>query len=238
MSHIVNPFTNNKVTLDEASHVYSHVDGYNLVSASNVISAYKQPFDPDGYILAATAKKRNIPKEELKKQWEQGKNDASIRGNSFHKQAEHFIDTKEILEGDYKDVIEQLAQMKFSGELYSETIVCSEEHGISGTIDLIEDLGGGCVNLLDYKTNKALHFKSKYGKFMRNPLAHLSDCNFIHYSLQLSLYEFMLEQKGFWVRSRKILYINPETRKIEEYPTKSLRNDVVNMLNDFNKNRF
>ncbi len=238
MSLIVNPFSNTKVHLDEATHIYSHNDGYNLVSASNLISNFKQPFDPEGFILHAKAKKLGIPKEELKAQWEKGKNDASDRGNSFHRQAEHFIDTGEILNEEYKDVIEQLAQRKFNGKLYSETMICSEDFGIAGTIDLIEDLGDNCVNLLDYKTNKALHFKSKYGKWMKPPISHLSDCNFNHYSLQLSMYEFLLEQKGFWVKNRIILYINPETRKIEEYETKSLRKEIIYIINSFNLNRF
>jgi ATP-dependent exoDNAse (exonuclease V) beta subunit len=238
MSLIVNPFTNNKVHLDEATHVYSHDDGYDLISASQLISAYKQPFDPDGFILHAKAKKLGIPKEDLKRQWEQGKNDASARGNSFHKQAEHFINTGEILDKEYKDVVEQLKERKFLGKLYSETMVCTEEFGIAGTIDLIEDFGDSCLGLLDYKTNKALHFKSKYNKWMKPPISHLSDCNFIHYSLQLSMYEFLLEQRGQWIKSRTILYINPETRKIEEYQTQSLRKEIVNIINDFNIKRF
>jgi hypothetical protein len=51
------------------------------------------------------------------------------------------------------------------------------------------------------------------------------------------MYEFLLEQKGYWVKDRKILYINPETRKIEEYQTKSLRAEVVKIINAFNDKR-
>jgi hypothetical protein len=237
MSDIANPFTNPKVTLDEATHIYSHEDGVELVSASNVIGAYKQIFDPDGHIVRAVAKKRGVTVESVSQEWEQGKNDAAARGTSFHRQAEHFIDTGEILDEEYKDVVEQLSQMKFAGKLYSETRVAVEDFGIAGTIDLICDLGDNCCSLADFKTNKALHMKSKYGKYMLPPIAHLPDCNFIHYSLQLSMYEFLLEQKGYWVKDRKILYINPETRKIEEYQTKSLRAEVVKIINAFNDKR-
>ena len=157
---IANPFFNPKLKIDEESHTYSHEDGHNLTSVSNLISNYKQPFDPDGHILRASAKKKGIPPEELREEWEKTKNDAATRGKSFHSQAEYYINTGKILDSDYKDVVQRFAERKYSGRLYSEVLVCSENHGIAGTIDLIEDLGNHYVRLEDFKTNKKLYMKS------------------------------------------------------------------------------
>jgi len=68
--------------------------------------------------------------------------------------------------------------------------------GICGQSDLVEVVNNK-VNIIDYKTNKEIKtesFKDWEGisKKMLNPIAHLDDCNFVHYSLQLSIYMYII----------------------------------------------
>ena len=41
---------------------------------------------------------------------------------------------------------------------------------------------------------------------MKGPFSHLPDSNFYHYTIQLGIYGWMLEQKGYKVRSLIIEY--------------------------------
>src|SRR3990167_9876162 len=111
-----------KIRFEPVEHRYFNDKGEELISVSKLLSFYKQPFDEDGSILLRCAQKEGISPEELKKQWEDKKDSACVRGKNFHAQIEHFIKTGQILDKDYKDVIEKFALIKFDGKLKSETI--------------------------------------------------------------------------------------------------------------------
>ena len=100
---------------------------------------------------------------------------------------------------------------------YPELKLWRHDWHIAGRVDkpTIETLSGTrYMHIDDYKTNKALDDQSYYehrtGKFrmMLGPLSHLMDCNKEHYTLQLSIYQYMAEYFGF----------EPGTRRIIHYP--------------------
>ena len=70
---------------------------------------------------------------------------------------------------------------------------------LAGQIDLLIKNGNEIV-LVDHKTNAKIDQKGFYDsklrqtKKMKFPLTKLDDCNFIHYTLQLSLYAWMLQR--------------------------------------------
>ena len=60
-------------------------------------------------------------------------------------------------------------------------------------VEVIKDT----VNIIDYKTNKEIKTTGftnweKITQKMTGPCAHLDDCNFNHYSLQLSIYMYII----------------------------------------------
>ena len=68
--------------------------------------------------------------------------------------------------------------------------------GLCGQSDLVEVVNGK-VNITDYKTNKEIKTASfvnweGISQKMEPPVAHLDDCNFNHYALQLSLYMYII----------------------------------------------
>lgn len=109
------------------------------------------------------------------------------------------------------------------------------------------------MDIEDYKTNQQIRKESFYTrgengekvyKMMLGPLAHLMDCEWIHYCLQFSLYQFMGEYHGFLPGKRRLIfYPNYETLYeglladlpggdlpiVEELPY--LREEVIAMLN-------
>ena len=95
----------------------------------------------------------------------------------------------------------------------------SEEFGIAGTADIIcYNLKTKKLKILDYKTNKDL-FKNYKEQKMLPPFDNFLDCSFNMYKLQLSMYQYFIEQTGYEVESRTLIWLKPdgtyETHKIE-----------------------
>ena len=70
---------------------------------------------------------------------------------------------------------------------------------IAGQVDLIVKSGNE-ITIIDHKTNKNIDQKSGFDSVskanfkMKYPLNNLMDCNFYHYTLQLSTYAWMLQK--------------------------------------------
>lgn len=227
---------NKQIFFDPELHKY-RLGQDDYISASTLVKKYAPEFDADGTILARCAAKRGITPEELQKEWDDNRDDAGEYGTRFHAEAEYWVDTGKIRKTEFSDIIKQLKKIKFRGKLRSETIIYSEELKIAGTVDLLDQYGDE-LNILDYKTNKQLKKTAFYSKEtgyskMLYPINHLMDCNFIHYSLQQEIYGLILEQYGYWVNEKILLYINPKTRKIEEHPIEPLRKEAQDIISHF-----
>jgi hypothetical protein len=96
---------------------------------------------------------------------------------------------------------------------YPEVILYDREIGISGTIDLaLVCHKTGDIHLFDWKTNKKIWKKAFGNKKGWHPItAQTDDCNYQHYTVQLSIYQFLLEKNfGGVVRTRQILWLTEE----------------------------
>ena len=227
---------NGEINFDEKEHKYSTKDGKPLISVSQLIHLYCQPFDPDGSIIAKCAAKEGISVSELRIRWDQERDKASDKGHNFHASVEHYIKTGKIKNNEFKEIVKEFSGFEFAGKLHSETIIFKEDDGIAGTVDLIEELPNGEIAILDFKTNKSLR-KFAFGKkTMLPPLDSVPDSIFHHYVVQLSLYAYMMDCRGYWINSLGILYINPKTGKIEHHETPYLRKEVISMLEHYKQN--
>ena len=81
----------------------------------------------------------------------------------------------------------------------AEKLVFNEELGLAGTIDLLaRSKKDKSIVILDWKTNKRIIKESPFGKYGLKPISHLMDINFNHYSLQLSIYQYLLSTTGYF----------------------------------------
>lgn len=104
--------------------------------------------------------------------------------------------------------------------IYPEHLVYIKSAGIIGQSDIVE-VADGFVHISDYKTNKEIE-KSSYvdwegnSKKMLGILSHLDDCNFNHYSLQLSIYMYMVLRHNPKLKPGKITIHHIEFEKVGE----------------------
>ncbi len=235
------------IIFKEKEHQYFTPQGQELISASTLVHEYSPPFDPTGSILINKAEKLGISPEELRKQWDYERDSACERGTQFHKEAEYWVENRKVApankyKGQYRDVIKQLKQITFKGTPITETVVYSVRLGLAGTIDLLDMYDTNKADIKDWKTNKALKFKSFFKRGlgyqkMLPPVGHLLDCNFVHYSLQLAIYEILMEENGYWINDKTLYYINPKTRIVEHHKVLPLRKEAMKIINHFNINK-
>lgn len=224
----------NEVKLDEESHVYTR-NGERLTSVSRLIHNYTNEFDEDGVITARCAARNGLTVEEQKAEWRKINEDSIIRGHSFHDDLETYIKTKKVPDINNQEIIKQFSKIKFDGLLYSEVRLWHNQYKIAGTSDIIELLPDNSLNIWDLKSNKKITGYS-WGRKMLYPLNHIWDANLYHYTIQLQLYKFMLEEAGWWVRNMTILFIDPKKNKLKQIPINGCRDDVIMMLEHYQKN--
>ena len=112
---------------------------------------------------------------------------------------------------------------------------------ISGQLDLlIKD--GNDITIVDYKTNKKIDMKSyfdnstKKSQKMKFPLNDIDDCNFYHYSMQLSVYSYLLQKINpkFKIKKLIIHHIDHDNNETE-YECPYLMDEVERMLLHYRK---
>jgi CRISPR/Cas system-associated exonuclease Cas4 (RecB family) len=219
------------------AHTYSF-SGQKLTSVSAVISQYSTPFDVDGVITARKASENGLTIEEQKLAWKKIGDESRERGTLFHADAENYIKTKKIPNTDNKKLIKQFSKIKFKGLLFSETRLFNLHYGIAGTTDLIEVFSDNSISLADYKTNQAKKMsRFSFGRKMLYPLNYTFDSTLDKYEIQMSLYAYMLEEAGWWVKNLTIYHIDYDKQLIKPIPMTYRRKDVIRVLEHFKQNR-
>jgi hypothetical protein len=205
------------VKLEPVSHTYTDGVGNKYLSVSALLSMLSEPFQKD-MIAGFVAKKRGVSKETVIAEWDKKRNDAAVHGTRIHNALELYSDFKQVKDEDLElkdaitSIIHEYSRYK---ECKNEVCLYSKRYRVAGTTDKICILSGrkDCdVDIADFKTNlsKPIQYFSEYKKNLFAPLDHLQDCNFIKYSLQLSLYAYMFEElTGRRVRQLFIHMIPP-----------------------------
>ena len=112
---------------------------------------------------------------------------------------------------------------------------------LAGQIDLLVKKGNE-ITIIDYKTNKKIdqhsYFdsKSKKTQKMKFPLNDIEDCNFWHYTLQLSTYAWMIEKlnPNFVIKDLIIIHYD-HNNKQTIYHLEYLKDQVERMLKHYKK---
>lgn len=195
-----------EIRLEKVEHRYFDQHGNEYDSVSRLLNRYGS-FDTDA-ISKRVADRKGVSQEEILKEWDKKRDSASDYGTLFHDAQEEYFHTGMVPEKakHLKPLIEMVEKILFAykTQLLEKTIA-SFKYGVAGTIDRLcyrQSFGKGfmgapVLDLFDYKTNQAkgIQFKNDYGSYMKEPFDYLEDCNFVKYSMQLSVYAKMLEDE-------------------------------------------
>ena len=131
-----------------------------------------------------------------------------------------------------------LSEYKGYYQSHDEICLHNDDFRLAGTADkvcLVGNRADSEFDLADFKTNisKGIEYHSEYKKRMFYPIDHLQDCNFVKYSLQLSIYAYFFELlTGRKLRKMWIHFIPPDDMmKHYKIPVMYMKSDVITLLN-------
>jgi len=229
---------NNQITLNESDHKYilhgsEHI---NFTSVTTCISQFFEGFDK---IKIATKLKQKIPKyrnltiDDIIGSWDQ----AAQFGTDVHKEIEDYINQNKTPSIDRSLLgINWLNSylIKSDFDLFPETIIFCEELKIAGTIDLLlYDKINNIYSIIDWKTSKKIDTVGYNNKTGNKPeTKDLLDTNFNHYSLQLSLYRYLLE-KIYSIKIYDQIIVHLTESSVHSYLTDNLSSHIKSILKHY-----
>ena len=184
--------------------------------------------------------------EDIQKIWDEKKDNSLIKGTKVHALKEEGL----LKKGSYPSLYEEgykkaydLSTLKEG--VYPELMLWILSAGITGTADKVEIFSDRSFKIGDFKTNSAIEFqgfkafdpktKERKAKRMNVPVQHLEDCSGMHYTIQLSLYAYMLEQFGFTCKELELIHLITDSEgNIENeiiYPIEYKKREVINIIN-------
>lgn len=245
---MVNNLFSKTINFDAKKHKYSVGKGKNKIVFDGVTTFIKSFFDQfDAKAQARRSNKNPNSKyyrmgvRKILSLWKQKGQDSAAIGTAVHGQVQEYILKQRTLVDDshsksygaftfYDSVI-----AKYPGcAVYPEQIVFSEELRLAGTVDLVIDIGGGEVIIVDWKTSETID-KEGYAPKNGKPkigigvCSDLADCNYNHYSLQLSTYAYILE-KEYAVSVSKLFLVHLTDQGHYVHAVPYLKDKVHEML--------
>lgn len=202
----------NHIKYYDEPHEY-FIDDEKQKSVTTFIGEFKPPFDED-YWSRRKADEIGITQAEMLKEWAFKRDSACDKGSCFHEYAENYLNNKifpwdcdkyvrkygrdiltkpleklrKMFHQFYEDSSRNLIPVK------SELVVGDKELGICGMVDqLYFNRKSGNLEIWDWKTNKEIKRENKWERY-DSPINHLEVCEFNTYSLQLSLYKYLIEK--------------------------------------------
>lgn len=203
-----------KYTFIENGHYYLCNGKRVGISTTGLISQYEQEFDSESTSLMV-AQKRGITQSQVLEEWRIENLHSTIKGSMVHEFAQSLWEGKEYkfdyskipqeididrLKKDVEKLIPQAINFYNDYKDMYELIGCEiylgdEEYDECGATDqILYNKYTGGIAIIDYKTNKEIKRESYRHKKMLIPLQKYDDCNYIHYSIQLSGYKFKFEK--------------------------------------------
>lgn len=245
----------NNIKYHDKPHKY-FIGDKELVSATTFIGKFKPKFDTDG-MAESYAAKRKLKVEDVKNDWDFKRDFSTVKGSALHNYAENWWNNKvfpydesiaikmwgidpvkeplgkciKLFHMFHNDAKENLIPVKM------ELVVGDEELGIAGMVDcLFWNKKSQELQIWDYKTNKEIKTSNSFSQYFNKPISHLDVCELNTYSLQLSLYKYIIERNtGLKIGSTYLIWINEVNDNYKVIKCKDLVAEIVTML-EFSKN--
>lgn len=211
----MNKLNSQDILFEEEPHLYS-LRSDPLIEFRSCTEFVKQYFEPFDAVKIATnlvhnhSKYRNHTVEGLVAEWK----GAADAGTRTHEDMEnHIRHGASALTAKGRVGVtwfEKYRIDRLNHTFIPEQIVYSQKLQLAGMVDLlVHNPDDNSYSIIDWKTNKRIDTSAFRGKKGLHPASRdLEDCNYVHYSLQMTLYRYILEEcYGLTVTSQKILHL-------------------------------
>lgn len=240
------------ISFEEETHTYTirgEKEGW--ISCTGFIHGFFEEFNSDAIISKMMASP-NWPNnkyfgktaEEIKKIWDDNRDEAAGAGTRMHLDIEHYNNSEPIgnLEGDDYEPLdgpewryfleyERKHRKKRGFEPYrTEWLVFKEDIKLAGSIDMVYKKPDGTFAIYDWKRAKEIKFDNKFQHGLP-PLDHLPDTNYWHYSLQLNVYRRIIEELyGCIVSEMALVVLHPSNTSYKVIQLNRMDDEVTAMF--------
>jgi len=112
----------------------------------------------------------------------------------------------------------------------TEWLVFDPEHKVAGSIDMVYKKPDGTLAIYDWKRIEELKTENKFQNGL-GPVAHLPDTNYWHYSLQLNVYRYILQQHyGVVVSELALVILHPSNASWKVSKLNLMDDEVAEMM--------
>lgn len=238
------------ISFDENTHTYTlyNEDGSGssegVVSVTTFLHEFFEKFDADKVIekMMKNVTKFNsgpyvnMTALEIKELWNKNCEEASLLGTKMHKSIETFYKTGEIPETIPKEfeMFQTFHKNNSHLEPYrSEWSIYIKDLKLAGQLDMLyrtTTKDKETFVLCDWKRCKSIEKTNRF-RNGKDPLGHLPDCNFTHYSLQLNLYKYILEKYyGLNVGEMYLIALHPTQENYLQFEVPVLQDEIEKLL--------
>ena len=242
------------IKFEEEKHQYFDPEGNEYTSVSRVLGEVKAPFERNA-ISIAVAKRDGLTQEAVLADWDAKRDSAAEWGTKVHNGLESWFKDRVLT---IEDPSFQKA-LAYLDTLFGDYHMCMEEyllhskaHHVAGTADKVcfrQRSQSPVVDYWDYKTNEAkgITYDSigvdkktgrpkHYNRYMQKPVAHLEDCLFSQYSLQLSIYALLGEIENGWKPGKLAIVFIDKLYHCTIIPVPYMRAEALAILDLYKKN--
>lgn len=201
-----------------------------------------------------TEDKFNETQQNILDEWQTANEESCERGTRIHAELENSFykmgkncNLKRFGVGGKFECIKGNTNLDLENGIYPEYLISRTSNDgilrIAGQIDLLVKKGNH-ISIYDWKTNKEIKLHSGYDTKsrqtvkMKYPLNNLEDCNFYHYTLQLSTYAWMIQKLNpeFIIDDLVLVHFNHNDEETI-YHLDYLKHDVEKMLRYYKKQK-
>lgn len=232
----------------DSTHTYFYKGQRVGISTTGLIHQYSNEFDK-WEMSANVARKRGISQLQVLEEWRVENLHSTIKGSMIHEFAQSLWEGK-----DYIFNYDKLPSCIDKDRLMEELLVMSKQalnfyNDYKDMYELVgceiylgvpdyDECGATDIVLMnkyteeilvaDFKSNKKIDYESFGHKKMLVPLNKYEDCNFIHYSLQLSAYCYKIEcMTGLKPKEKAIIYFDCTKDNYQIIEPLELREEVI-----------
>ena len=227
----------------ESTHTYfidGSSDGY--ISSTTLVHSLFPEFDADSIIDKMMRSKRwtsspyfGRTPEDIKRGWDQNRDAAASAGTAMHKNIELYYNEEphENSSKEFRMFSEYASDYAHLEPFRTEWEIFDEYSMVAGSVDMIykDPENPGCIILVDWKRSKEIKKTNRWQRGVDPFTRHLEDCNFVHYSLQLSLYKNILENRyGQTVTGTFLVVLHPNQDRYIRLKTLDMDSTVQKIL--------
>jgi hypothetical protein len=198
----------------------------------NVVGVYKTT--KDGHKLFYVEVMEH--QQKLLADWEEQGHVARVKGTKVHKDLEDEVNNASSINVEGDILIPTPGAKAYDpisldkNIVMTEVIIFNDRYQVAGMVDRV-DKKDKVLNIIDHKTSKQITKIPFRDETMYDPIQHIPNANYYEYSLQMSLYAWMLEQFGYEIGKLSIEHRNRDSGKlIEIYPVNYLKTEIELIL--------